>query len=163
MDPLQELVEVEAIRQLKYRYLRCLDQKLWDDIVGCFTEDAEASYGGGAYEFSGRDAIVSFLRESMGSEGFLSSHRCSHPEIALTGEDTAVGMWALDDTVVHMDFNVEIRGAAFYEDEYVKRDGEWRIRRTGYRRTFEELTPRSDSARLTASWWATDGRSTLRD
>lgn len=158
-----DLAEIEAIKRLKYRYLRCLDQKLFDDIVDCFTEDATASYGGGAYAFEGRDAIVAFLRDSMGSEGFLSSHRCSHPEIDLIGESAATGTWALDDTVIHLDFNVVIRGAAFYEDEYVKADGAWRIRRTGYRRTFEEIAPRSDDTRLTASWWSTDGRSTLMD
>lgn len=159
----EDLVELEEIRRLKYRYLRCLDQKLWDDIVDCFTPDANASYGGGAYELEGRNAIVGFLRESMGSEGFLSSHRCCHPEIDLTGPGTARGTWALDDTVVHTDFNVVIRGAAFYEDEYVKIDGAWRIRRTGYRRTFEEMEPRRDDVRLTASWWSTGGRSTLLD
>lgn len=159
----EDLVDIEAIRQLKYRYLRGLDQKLWDDIAECLTPDAEASYGGGAYSFSGRDAILTFLRDSMGSEGFLSSHRCSHPEIRLVGDGSATGTWALDDTVLHMDFGVVIRGAAFYEDEYVKRDGEWRISRTGYRRTFEEIEPRSETARLTASWWGTGGRSTLMD
>ncbi|HLF99796.1 MAG TPA: nuclear transport factor 2 family protein [Acidimicrobiia bacterium] len=158
-----DLVEIEEIKRLKYRYLRCLDQKLFDDIVDCFTEDATASYGGGAYAFEGRDAIVAFLRDSMGSEGFLSSHRCSHPEIDLIGDTAAMGTWALDDAVIHLDFNVVIRGAAFYEDEYLKTDGVWRIRRTGYRRTFEEIEPRSDDTRLTASWWSTNGRSTLMD
>ena len=38
-----------------------------------------------------------------------------------------------------------------------------RIRSTGYKRTFEELQPRSDDITLTASWWATGGRSSLGD
>lgn len=166
MSPLtpEDLVEIEAIKRLKYAYLRCLDQKRWDEIEGLFVEDATASYGGGAYEFSGRDAIVGFLREAMDSEGFLSSHRCGHPEIDLAGPATATGTWALDDTVVHTEFNVTIRGAAFYEDEYVKGDdGAWRIRHTGYKRSYEEIEPRAETTRLTASWWGTDGRSTLND
>jgi hypothetical protein len=28
----EDLVEMEQIKQLKYKYLRCLDQKLWDEI-----------------------------------------------------------------------------------------------------------------------------------
>lgn len=162
MDP-ADLVEIEAIKALKYRYARCLDQKLWDELEGCFTDDAVASYGGGAHRFEGRAAILAFLEESMGSEGFLSSHRVGQPEIELTGPDTATGTWALDDVVVLADLGMTVRGAAFYADEYVKVDGEWKIRATGYKRVFEEVAPRSDDVRLTASWWGTDGRSTLLD
>lgn len=161
MDAAAELAETEAIKRLKYRYVRCLDQKLWDDIEGCFTDDATASYGGGAYVFEGRRAIVDFLREAMGSEGFLSSHRVHHPEIDLTSPTTATGTWALDDVVVHRDFGVTIRGAAFYSDRYVKVGGEWRLEHTGYRRTFEEIEPRREETRITADWWKTGGRSTL--
>jgi hypothetical protein len=149
---------------LKYRYLRCLDQKLWDDIESCFTPDAVAEYSAGSYRFEGRDAIVQFLRESMGSHRFLSSHRCHHPEIDLTSPTTATGVWALEDTVVHQEYDVTISGAAFYHDEYTLIDDGWRIARTGYRRTFEEIFPRASvqGLRLTADWWATGGRSELR-
>ena len=45
----------------------------------------------------------------------------------------------------------------------MKRDGEWKILHTGYKRSFEELIPRASitGIKLTAEWWATDGRSTL--
>jgi hypothetical protein len=159
----EDLVEIEAIKRLKYRYIRCLDQKLWDEIGGCFTDDAVAAYSGGAYSFDGRDAIVEFLRRSMGAETFHSSHRVHQPEIDLTGPDSATGVWALEDTVIETQWQITIRGAAFYTDDYVKHDGHWLIRRTGYRRTFEELQPRAEvpGLRLTASWWATEGKSSL--
>jgi SnoaL-like protein len=156
-----QLIEIEAIKRLKYRYVRCLDQKLWSELEGCFTSDATASYGGGAYEFEGRDAILAFLRDSMGSEAFLSSHRVHHPEVDLTGLRTARGVWALDDVVILTELGITIRGAAFYTDEYVKDDAGWLIRSTGYKRTFEELQPRGDDITLTASWWGTAGRSSL--
>ena len=37
-----------------------------------------------------------------------------------------------------------IRGAAFYHDQYVKVDGAWKIKHTGYTRTFEQMQPRKD-------------------
>jgi len=79
------------------------------------------------------------------------------------GDDEATGTWALEDTVILTDFGLTIQGAAFYEDRYVKRDGEWKILHTGYKRSFEELIPRASIAgiKLTAEWWATDGRSNL--
>ena len=157
----EDLVEIEQIKRLKYRYVRCLDQKRWDEIEKCFVPDAVASYGGGAWAFEGRDAILEFLRSSMGSEQFLSSHRVGQPEIDITGPDTATGIWALADTVAQLEFGVDIRGGAFYEDTYVKVDGQWRIKSTGYKRTYEEIEPRSSEITVTASLFGTDGRSTL--
>lgn len=159
----EDLVEIEAIKRLKYRYLRCLDQKLWDDLVDVFTPDAIAAYSGGKYTYEGRDAILAFLRDAMGAETFHSSHRCHHPEIDLTGPTTATGVWALDDVVVMTDWDLTVRGAAFYSDEYVKTDDGWKIARTGYKRTYEEIQPRGnvEGLRLTASWWTTGGQSEL--
>jgi hypothetical protein len=54
-----------------------------------------------------------------------------------------------------------VRGAAYYEDDYVKVDGDWRIKHTGYKRVYEELAPRPADVTLTASYWDTDGRSSL--
>jgi len=158
-----DLHELEAIKRLKYRYLRCLDQKRWDELADCFTPDARSSYGGGRYAFEGREAIMDFLRKAMGAPSFLSSHRAHHPEIELTGPDTATGVWALEDTVIETRAAITIRGAAFYTDEYVKVDGAWKIRFTGYRRTYEEIESRRDrpGLRLTASWFETDGRSEM--
>jgi len=159
----EDLVEIELIKRLKYKYLRCLDQKLWDEMAECFVEDATAAYSGGKYSYQGRDAILEFLIKSMGEETFHSSHRVHHPEIELTGPTTARGLWALEDTVIDTKWQITIRGAAFYTDEYLKQDGVWRIKHTGYRRTYEEIQPRKDvpGLKLTASWWATDGQSEL--
>jgi bile-acid 7alpha-dehydratase len=162
MSP-EDLVEIEAIKRLKYRYARCLDQKLWDELGGCLTEDAVAEYSAGKYRREGRDAIVAWISDAMGAETFLSSHRMHHPEIDLTGPGTARGTWALEDTVVETAFGITIQGAAFYEDEYRKVDGAWKIAHTYYKRTFEELFPRAsiEGLRLTASWWGTGGASDL--
>jgi hypothetical protein len=160
----EDLVEIEMIKRLKYRYLRCLDQKLWDEIETCFTPEATARYGGGLYEFDGRPAIMDFLRTSMGATTMLTSHRCHHPEIDLIGPTLATGVWALEDVVVLTDIGINVQGAAFYGDRYEKSsDGSWLIAHTGYQRTYEELMPRASIAglKLTADWWVTEGRSTL--
>ena len=158
-----DLVELEAIKRLKYKYLRCLDQKLWDELAECFVENATSAYGGGKYSYEGRDAILEFLRDAMGADTFHSSHQVHHPGIDFSSETSASGVWALEDVVIDTRFEITIRGAAFYEDEYVKLDGEWKIRHTGYRRTYEEMQPRKEvpGLKLTASWWASGGRSEL--
>jgi len=103
----EDLVELRRIEALKYRYVRFLDLKRWDDVEALFTEDAMASYGGGAWAFEGRAAIMEFLRGSMGSTSMLTSHKVHQPEISLAeGRDAAAATWALDDVVIHGDYGL---------------------------------------------------------
>ncbi|HVN84188.1 MAG TPA: nuclear transport factor 2 family protein [Candidatus Binatia bacterium] len=152
-----DVQEIEAIKRLKYKYLRCLDLKLWDELADCFTEDATAAYGDGQYSFAGRDEIMQFLRNALDGRTKITSHRVHQPEIDLTSATTATGSWALEDTVIETEMKLTIRGAAFYRDEYVKVGGQWKIRSTGYQRLFEERLSRADtpSWHLTANRWAT--------
>lgn len=148
-----DLVEIEAIKTVKYRYIRAVDLRDWDLLATTLTEDACARYAAGKLSFDGRDAIVAFLRDSMPPKEMLSAHRVHHPEIELTGPDTATARWSLDDVVIFPAANFMIRGAAYYEDELVKKDGEWRIKQTGYRRIYEESLSR-EGITLTDDWWA---------
>ncbi len=164
MNPeVASLLEIEAIKQLKYRYVRFLDQKQWDEMREILTEDAVASYAGGKLHFEGASEILDFMVKSMGADTFHSSHRVHHPEIELTGPTTATGLWAMDDVVILTDWEVTIRGSAYYSDEYRKVDGVWKIDKTGYKRIYEEMESRSDQRglRLTASWWTTGGVSEI--
>ena len=155
-----DLVTLEEIRQLKYRYLRSLDLKLWDTFAGTLTPDASARYGD-RLSFTSRDEIVTYMRTALEPD-VITVHHCHHPEITLDG-DQAWGTWALDDTVIVPAHRIVLRGAAFYEDRYVKVDGEWKIASTGYKRSYEEMQNRADvpGLKLTASWWATGGVSDI--
>src|SRR5437667_145839 len=87
---IQRLEDIAAIERLKYRYWRCLDLKLWDELAGCFTDQATADYGEGRYRFAGAEAILRFLRESLGREsGSVTVHHGHHPEIELTSATAA--------------------------------------------------------------------------
>lgn len=154
-----DLVALESIRQAKYRYLRCVDLKLWDELADTFTPDATADYGtpalGEPLRLSGRDAIVAFMRKSLGP-GIITTHFASQPEITIHG-DTADGTWCFEDTVIATEQHVMIKGAAFYEDRYARgSDGRWRIAHTGYVRTYEVTLSLDDlpSFRITANRWA---------
>ena len=125
--------DVESIRRLKYRYLRCLDTKAWEDFEDCFTPEATGDYNG--LVFDDRAALVSYMRENLG-EGMLTMHQVHHPEIDVDG-DAAVGRWYLEDKVIVEAFKFMLEGAAFYEDRYVRTDAGWKVSHTGYRRTWE--------------------------
>ena len=157
----EDLVEIEAIKKLKYAYARLLDTKRWDELAELFTPDATASYGGGNLSFTGRDAIMEFLSGVLKSETTLTTHNMSQPEIELLSSDRARGVWKLHDEVIVLDAATYVRGASIYEDEYRKVDGSWLFAHTGYKRLFEEMAPRSKDVSLTASWFETEGRSSL--
>jgi hypothetical protein len=152
-----DLIELEAIKRLKYRYVRLIDIKGWDELERLFIPDATATYSDGKYSFEGRDAIMAFLRDSMASTNMLTSHKVHQPEITLESPGRATATWALEDVVIHLDYNMRISGAAFYTDRYIKVGDEWKIEHTGYERIYEEMQPRADDIKLTARRWPEDG------
>lgn len=137
-------MEIRAIERLKYRYLRCLDTKQWDDLADTFTEGATCAYDSGRYAYSGRQAIMDFLRSVLGDPKIVSMHHAHHPEIDLLDSTHARGRWYLEDMVIFTEANLVLRGGAFYDDRYVKVGGEWLIEHTGYERTFEEMVTRGE-------------------
>ena len=150
-----DLVTLEEIRQVKYRYLRCVDQKLWDEMADVFTPDATVDYGTHVYghplKITGRDEIIAFFRAKLGPD-IITVHAAGQPEITVDG-DTAAGTWRFEDTVIATEHHIVINGAAFYQDRYERgADGKWRIAHTGYVRLYEAMLSLDDlpSFRLTA-------------
>jgi len=153
-----DLATIEEIRQLKYRYFRTLDLKMWDEFGDCLAEDVVARYGTQAMDkplhYDNRADVVEFMAGNLG-EGIVTIHIANHPEIDVHG-DTATGSWAFEDTVIVPEFKIIIRGGGYYIDEYRKdADGKWRIAATKYERIFESMTSLEDtpSFKLIANRW----------
>jgi hypothetical protein len=157
---IEELVEIEAIKQLKYRYIRAVDTRDGELLASTLAEEATASYRGGSEAsnrgtkvvLEGRDVIVGYVMRLQPGV-VLSAHRVHQPEIELTGPDRATARWAMDDTVISLDVDETLRGAAYYDDVLVKRDGQWLILHTGFRRLYAETSGR-DGITLFDHWWA---------
>lgn len=135
MSP-DDLVIIHAIEQLKYRYVRTLDDKDWDGFAAVLTEDATAHYGD-RLSFTDRDGIVGFMRENLGPS-MITLHQVHQPEIVVDG-DEAHGLWSLQDKVIMLDHGLVLEGASVYTDRYRRVDGVWLISHTEYRRRFEYL------------------------
>lgn len=130
--------DIDEIKQVKYRYLRALDTKNWEDFADTLTDDVAGDYGqslGEALHFTDRATLVDFMRRSLGPE-IITEHRVDHPEIAVTG-DEATATWYLQDRVIAPDFNFMLIGAAFYHDRYRRTETGWKISATGYDRTYD--------------------------
>jgi 3-phenylpropionate/cinnamic acid dioxygenase small subunit len=131
--------DIDAIKQVKYRYLRALDTKRWEDFAATLTEDVVGDYGssvgGKQLRFDNRTDLVNHLRSAVGP-AVITEHRVTHPEITVTG-DQASGIWYLTDRVIVADVDFMLIGAAFYRDHYRRTEDGWRICATGYDRTYE--------------------------
>ncbi|NUS43706.1 MAG: nuclear transport factor 2 family protein [Mycobacteriaceae bacterium] len=157
-----DLIALAEIHAVKYRYLRSLDLKQWDEFAATLAADATAAYGSPAggvpLEFASRDAIVDYMRSALGGN-IITVHVCTHPEITVDG-DTATGTWCLEDTVIVPEHDTMIRGAAYYRDRYRRTADGWRIAHTGYERTYESVMSLSavPGFTLTANKWAAPDR-----
>jgi len=139
-------VDLEQISQLKARYFRLMDQKQWDTWNTLFTNDVTAVYQGvpGTYgstelaelRCNGRAELVATV------SGFLnrgiSIHHGHMPEIALTSPTTAKGIWAMVDYLRLPEFT--FKGYGHYDEDYVKQDGTWKIKRILLTRLHCDLT-----------------------
>jgi hypothetical protein len=138
---------IEEIRQVKYRYLRCVDLKLWEELGDTLTESAVLDFGttdfGTSLEISGRSEVVAFNRAKFGP-GTLTAHTAAQPEITIDG-DTAAGVWSLRETLLATRHGMIITAAAFHYDRYERgADGAWRIARSSYARSYEAMVSLSD-------------------
>ncbi|MDX2358469.1 nuclear transport factor 2 family protein [Dietzia sp. PP-33] len=136
MTPTDRRDDIDAIKSLKYRYLRCVDLRLWEELADTLAPEVSASYGR-RLSYTGRDEVVAGLKGQM-TDDVITEHQAHHPEIEVDG-DTATGRWYLQDRVIVPAFDTMIFGSAFYEDTYARHDGRWVITSTGYKRTYEAM------------------------
>ena len=133
--------DLGSIKALKYRYLRALDTKDWDEFAATLTEDVTGEYGT-TLSFGDRSELVAYMRSSVGPD-VITEHRVDHPEIIVDG-DTATARWYLQDRVIVPAFSFMMIGAAFYSDSYRRTDEGWLISATGYARTYEATVDLKD-------------------
>ena len=153
------LEDIELIRQLKYRYCRCIDTANIEELKEVFTEDASVSYVGGSYRFEveGRDKILEALTYAFHSEA-IAFHHVNHPEITVTSPTEATGIWYLKDWFLDLKHKIITDGSALYRDTYVKQNGKWLIKRATYSRIFEIVTPVTETTNITAHYLAQHGK-----
>ncbi|WP_372862142.1 nuclear transport factor 2 family protein [Spongiibacter sp.] len=135
----EQLLQIEAIKRLKYVYLRAVDTHDWALLESTLTPDCVARYDGGKYSFDDRSQLIAGLRGHMDSPKVLTMHNCHHPEIELLGDGEATGKWYLQDLVFNQEQNWMLFGTAIYTDHYRLQDGEWKICRTEYERIMEAI------------------------
>jgi hypothetical protein len=124
------LLDIEAIKQLKARYFRALDLRLWDLFASVWTADAHLEQSLTGDVVDGRDAIVEFVRAGLAP--FESVHHGHVPEITVTGRQTAHGVWAMSGLIA-VPGTQPVKGFTdhgHYTEDYARQGGQWRISRS---------------------------------
>lgn len=124
------LEDIEEIKQLKARYFRYMDTKQWDKWRTVFADDCK--FDGASKTYTDPDEYVAVTRERI--DAAVTAHQGHMPEIVITGETTARGVWTMFDWVEFEDerdigfgVNRGFMGYGVYEEEYRKDNGDWKI------------------------------------
>jgi len=128
----ERLVAIEAIKQLRSRYLRLLDTKQWDEMVALYTTDATLRFEAEAPDmvFRGREGIREMVATSL--VDVISVHHAHMAEIEFQTPDKASGIWALEDTLWFGPNSrapgKHIHSFGHLNDSYARIGGRWLIK-----------------------------------
>jgi SnoaL-like domain len=124
---------IEAIKQVKARYFRCMDTKQWDGWNDVFAPDATLDTREEAPDLElqvGREDIIAFVSGVL--EGVTTVHHGHMPEIELTSATTAKGVWAMEDHLWFPEGSplgmTRMHGYGHYHETYELLDGRWYIK-----------------------------------
>jgi hypothetical protein len=148
----QRILDLEAIREVHYRYCRGIDRRDWDLVRSCFHPDATDDHG----EYAGGvDGLVEYAKagtlrfestfhmtgnqliEIDGDAAWAERYAIAYHRLAATGDAPAAD-WVVNTRFV---------------DRMERRDGEWRIAR----RVCIIDSQRSDPVSPVQGEWATAG------
>ena len=124
---LRNLEDIEAIKSFHREYVFFLNNRQWDDMADCFTEDAFADIHG---PHRGRDEIRKLFTErisKLNAGKGRDAHFAVEPVIHVDG-DRAKGHW-----LIYILISDPVTGAASrwmqgrYDCEYAKVSGRWRF------------------------------------
>lgn len=130
METLARLDAVEEIRNLKARYFRCLDCKLWDELEDVLTSTMKVVTPDGSIFCEGGTTYAQSLRHSL--ESSISCHQGFTAEIQITDASNARAIWAMQDNISWTGNHPKqgwksIVGYGHYHETYKFERGAWRI------------------------------------
>jgi uncharacterized protein (TIGR02246 family) len=120
--------DIEAIKQLKARYFRGMDTKQWDLMKEVFADDVVIdTTEDGSPVIEGRDEFIAFLAPMLAE--VVTVHHGHMPEIELTSDTTATGVWAMEDHLWWPEGSPlqHLHGYGHYHETYRKGPDGWRI------------------------------------
>jgi hypothetical protein len=130
------LEDIDRIQKLQVHYVNCLTVADWPGVYSCFSENPVIDFPQGVW--NGRDGMVTVFTKVVSQMHVgLEGNFVVHPIVTVDG-DTAKGSWLLYIQFARprdlpKDFTDLIGGedpdwmSGFYDMEYVREKGEWKI------------------------------------
>jgi hypothetical protein len=155
MSAAEQLLAIEEIKKVFAARLRCMDTKDWDHYGDYHTEDVVSDswrglpgdkqpITGGNNVVVGRERLAATIRAFLdGPVRITSVHHGHAPEIELTSDTTARGVWPMEDRLWWTNGHQEehLHGYGHYHEEYRKVDGQWLISSRKLTRLRVDMTP----------------------
>jgi len=132
MTPVERLVAIHEIEQLKARYFYFYDNKDWDgwrDQV--WAPEGRLIVGEMGRDIGPRDAMIEWVIGQSADQ--VSVHHGHTPIIEITSDTTATGLWAMEDRIYRSKEHplngdtAFVLGFGHYHEHYVKLEAGWRI------------------------------------
>jgi hypothetical protein len=145
--------DLEEIRNLHYRYVNCITEAKWDEIMENFAENSTLDVFGDNEVAKGKPAIEDTFRKvlSIGHVG-KEGNFAVHPIITVDG-DKARGKWLFYMMFAHPNTWQSLFWVQGYVNtEYVRENGEWKILSLKFRM---RLSPKHDPVRGNIPPWVT--------
>jgi hypothetical protein len=120
-----ELRDIEALKQLQARYCHLVDAHRWEDLAALFTEDATCDYGFFG-SFKGRDEIMSKFFKPLETVTSFMAHMVHNPLVAVQG-DTASGSWYLTAQTTLEPIKQAVWVMGKYQNRFKRVDGIWKF------------------------------------
>jgi hypothetical protein len=124
---LQRLEDIEAIRALKARYLFCCDRKDPKGMRACFADGKVHIDYGVVGTFDNADALAKIFTEIGCHDHMVEMHHGMNPQIEVLDDARARGTWSLHYFLINTQAKSLTQLAGYYEDEYRKLNGAWKI------------------------------------
>jgi hypothetical protein len=146
---LRKLEDADAIRALKSRYFFCCDRKDPKGMRACFADGKVHIDYGAIGVFDNADAVVKIFTDIGCQDFMVEMHHGMNPQIEVLDEATATGKWSLHYFLINTQQKSLTQLAGYYEDEYRKVGGAWKISATRFTPTstlamdVSEMTPKT--------------------
>ena len=149
----QRLEDMDRIKKLHVHYVNCLTTASWPEVLDCFAETAVVDFPQGVAR--GKAEIQAIFKNVVAAMHVgLEGNFVVHPIVEVDG-DKATGSWLIYIQFCHprdmpADFTDQLGGkspdwmSGFYEMEYIRENGQWKISLLRWRKRLLSLLPLSE-------------------